>query len=193
MILIALCFALLLGLVVAGGRVSNLGAVQVRWGWLAPLAFAMQAYLIFFPADRAGGLLSARSLLLTASLMLLLVVVWQNRHLRGVKLIGLGLLLNFLVMAVNGGFMPIAPDTLAQIGYDGNASQLETGYIVGRTKNVVVEPGEASLWFLSDIMVVPRPFPLPTALSVGDLLIVVGVFVFLWEAMFWHTARVSLV
>ena len=193
MILIALCFALLLGLVVAGGRVSNLGAVQVRWGWLAPLAFAMQAYLIFFPADRAGGLLSARSLLLTASLMLLLVVVWQNRHLRGVKLIGLGLLLNFLVMAVNGGFMPIAPDTLAQIGYDGNASQLETGYIVGRTKNVVVEPGEASLWFLSDIMVVPRPFPIPTALSVGDLLIVVGVFVFLWEAMFWHTARVSLV
>ncbi|HJX37827.1 MAG TPA: DUF5317 domain-containing protein [Anaerolineae bacterium] len=193
MILIALCFALLLGLVVAGGRVSNLGAVQVRWGWLAPLAFAMQAYLIFFPADRAGGLLSARSLLLTASLMLLLVVVWQNRHLRGVKLIGLGLLLNFLVMAVNGGFMPIAPDTLAQIGYDGNASQLETGYIVGRTKNVVVEPGEASLWFLSDIMVVPRPFPIPTALSVGDLLIVVGVFVFLREAMFWHTARVSLV
>lgn len=193
MILIALCFALLLGLVAVGGRVSNLAAVQVRWGWLAPLAFAMQAYLIFFPADRAGGLLSARSLLLTASLMLLLVVVWQNRHLRGVKLIGLGLLLNFLVMAVNGGFMPIAPDTLAQIGYDGNASQLETGYIVGRTKNVVVEPGEASLWFLSDIMVVPRPFPLPTALSVGDLLIVVGVFVFLREAMFWHTARVSLV
>jgi hypothetical protein len=28
---------------------------------------------------------------------------------------------------------------------------------------------------------------------VGDLLIVVGVFVFLREAMFWHTARVSLV
>jgi hypothetical protein len=191
-ILIVLCFALLLGLALAGGRLSNLAALQVRWGWLAPLAFLMQAYLIFFPADRAGGLLSARSLLLAGSLTLLLVVVWENRHLGGVKLIGLGLLLNFLVMAVNGGFMPIAPDTLAQIGYDGNASHLETGYIVGRTKNVVVEPGEASLWFLSDIMVIPRPFPIPTALSVGDLLIVVGVFLFLREAMFWRTARVTL-
>jgi hypothetical protein len=192
MILIALCLALLLGLAVVGGRVSNLASVDVKWGWLAPLAFLMQAYLIFFPADRAGGLLSARSLLLTASHMLLLAVVWQNRHLGGVKLIGLGLLLNFLVMVVNGGFMPITPEALVQIGYDGNASQLETGYIVGRTKNVVVEPGGATLWFLSDLVVVPRPFPIPTALSVGDLLIVTGVFFFLREAMFLHRASASL-
>jgi hypothetical protein len=193
MILIALCFALLLGLVAVGGRVSNLATVEVKWGWLAPLAFLMQAYLIFFPADRTGGLLSARSLLLIASLILLLVMISQNRHLGGVKLIGLGLLLNFMVMALNGGFMPITPEALTQIGYDGNASQLDTGYIVGRTKNVVVEPGEGYLWFLSDIMVVPRPFPIPTALSLGDVLIVAGVFFFLREAMFLHRLQTNLV
>jgi len=192
MILIALCLILLLGLVAVGGRVSNLATTNVKWGWLAPLAFLMQAYLIFFPADRMTGLLSARSLLLTASHALLLVVVWQNRHLGGVKLIGLGLLLNFLVMALNGGFMPITPEALTQIGYDGNASQLETGYIVGRTKNVVVEPGEATLGFLADIMVVPRPFPIPTALSVGDLLIVSGVFFFLRQGMFQYRTRAGL-
>lgn len=192
MILIALCLALLVGLAAVGGRVSNLAHVQVRWAWLAPLAFLMQAYLIFFPAERAGGLLSARSMLLTASHILLFVVVWQNRHLSGVKLIGLGLALNFLVMVVNGGFMPITPDALVQIGYDGNASQLETGYIVGRTKNMVTESGEANLWFLSDIMVIPRPFPMPTALSVGDVLIVLGLFLFLREFMFLHQASTSL-
>ncbi len=192
MILIALCLALLLGLAVVGGRVSNLASVDVKWGWLAPLAFLMQAYLIFFPADRAGGLLSARSLLLAASHILLLAVVWRNRRLAGVKLIGLGLLLNFLVMVVNGGFMPITPEALVQIGYDGNASQLETGYIVGRTKNVVAEPGDAALWFLSDLLVIPRPFPIPAVLSVGDLLIVTGMFFFLRDAMFLHKARVSL-
>ncbi len=175
-----------------GGRGSNLASVDVKWGWLAPLAFLMQAYLIFFPADRAGGLLSARSLLLAASHILLLAVVWRNRRLAGVKLIGLGLLLNFLVMVVNGGFMPITPEALVQIGYDGNASQLETGYIVGRTKNVVVEPGDAALWFLSDLLVIPRPFPIPAVLSVGDLLIVTGMFFFLRDAMFLHKARVSL-
>lgn len=191
MILIALCLALLLGLVALGGRASDLTHVQVRWGWLAPLAFLMQAYLIFFPAERAGDVLSPRSLLLVASHVLLFVVIWQNRHLSGIKVIGLGLLLNSLVMVVNGGFMPITPETLVQIGYDGNASQLETGYIVGRTKNVVAEPGEASLWFLSDVMVIPRPFPIPTALSLGDLLIVLGVFFFLREAMFLHKVSAS--
>jgi len=116
-------------------------------------------------------------------------VVWQNRDLGGVKLIGLGLLLNFLVMVANGGFMPITPDALARIGYDGNVAQMETGYIVGRTKNVVAEPGDAMLWFLSDIMVIPRPFPIPTALSLGDVLIVSGVFLFLRESMFVRGAR----
>ena len=191
MILIALCLALLLGLMALGGRASDLTHVQVKWGWLAPLAFLMQAYLIFFPAERAGDVLSPRSLLLVASHVLLFVVIWQNRHLSGIKVIGLGLLLNSLVMIVNGGFMPITPETLVQIGYDGNASQLETGYIVGRTKNVVAEPGEASLWFLSDVMVIPRPFPIPTALSLGDLLIVLGVFFFLREAMFLHKVSAS--
>jgi hypothetical protein len=193
MILIALCLAFLLGLVVVGGRVGNLDRIEVRWAWLAPLAFLIQAYLMFFPAERAGGLLSARSLLLTLSHVLLFVLVWQNRHISGIKLIGLGLLLNFLVMVVNGGFMPVTPHTLAQIGYDANAPQLETGYIVGRTKNVVMVPGDASLWFLSDIMVIPRPFPIPSALSVGDLFIVLGVFAFLRKAMFLPQARASLV
>jgi hypothetical protein len=192
MILIALCLILLLGLVAVGGRVSSLATTDVRWGWLAPLAFLMQAYLIFFPADRMGGLLSARALLLTGSHVLLLAVIWQNRHLGGVKLIGLGLLLNFMVMVLNGGFMPISPGALTQIGYDGNASQLETGYIVARTKNVVVESGDAVLWFLTDIMVVPRPFPIPTAMSVGDLLIVSGVFFFLRQAMFPYRTRARL-
>jgi len=192
MILIALCLLFLLGLVVVGGRVSNLARVDVKWGWLAPLAFLMQAYLIFFPAERVGGLFSARSLLLTLSHVLLFVLVWENRHLSGVKLVGLGLLLNFMVMLVNGGFMPIAPDTLVRIGYDGNVAQLETGYIVGRTKNVVAAAGEARLWLLSDTLVIPKPFPIPTALSVGDLLIVSGVFLFLWRAMFEHRVRASL-
>jgi hypothetical protein len=191
MILIALCLALLLGLILVGGRVSNLASVNVKWGWLAPVAFLMQAYLIFFPAERAGDVLAPRSLLLVASHVLLFVVIWQNRHLSGIKIIGLGLVLNFVVMIVNGGFMPITPETLVRIGYDGNASQLETGYIVGRTKNVVVEPGEATLWFLSDIMVIPRPFPIPTALSVGDLLIVMGVVFFLREAMFLRRVSAS--
>lgn len=183
MILIALCLVFLLGLIAVGGRVGNLAHIELKWAWLAPLAFLMQAYVIFVPAETAEGLLSGRSLILIFSNCLLLAVIWHNRQLAGVKLIGLGLLLNFLVMTANGGFMPITPEALAQSGYDSNAPRLETGYLVGRTKNIVMEPGEARLWFLSDVLVIPRPFPIPSALSVGDLVIAAGVFFFLREPM----------
>ncbi len=191
MILIALCLAFLLGLMAAGGRVSNLAHIKVKRGWLAPLAFIMQAYLIFFPGETGGGLLSLRSLVFVFSYGLLFVVVWYNRRLPGVKLIAIGLLLNFLVIVLNGGFMPIAPDTLVRIGYDGNVSQLETGYLVARTKNIVIEPGDGRLWFLSDIFVLPRPFPIPAALSIGDFLIIVGMFFFLREPMLGQAEEAS--
>lgn len=183
MILVALCLVFLLGLMAAGGRVSNLAQIKVKRGWLAPLAFLIQAYLIFIPAETGGGLLSTRSLILIFSNCLVFLVIWHNRQLPGLKLVGLGLLLNFLVIVLNGGFMPITPDTLVQIGHDSYAPRLETGYRVALTKNIVMEPGEARLWFLSDILVIPRPFPIPSAVSVGDLLIVVGVFFFLREPM----------
>ncbi len=183
MILIAACLVFLLGLMAVGGKVSNLGHIQVQLGWLAPLAFLMQAYLIFFPADRGGGLLSSRSLLLIFSYGLIFVVIWYNRQLRGVKLVGLGLLLNFLVIVLNGGFMPITPEALVQTGYDVNAPRLETGYLVARSKNIVMEPGDARLWFLSDIFVLPSSFPIPAAFSLGDILIAAGIFLFLCKPM----------
>lgn len=190
MILIALCIVFLLGLIAVGGRASNLVRIQVRCGWLAPLAFLVQAYLMFFPAEKGGGLLSSRSLILIFSYGLLFVVIWYNHQLPGVKLIGLGLLLNFLVIVLNGGFMPITPEALVQTGYDANAPRLETGYLVAGSKNIVMEPGEARLWFLSDILVLPSPFPIPSVLSLGDVFIAAGTFFFLREPML-HKAPAS--
>ncbi len=183
MILIALCLVFLLALGALGGKVGNLASIQVRLAWLTPLAFLMQAYPIFFPGLKGGGLLSGRSLILILSHGLLLVVIWYNRQLTGVKLIGFGLLLNFLVMVLNGGFMPITPEALVQAGYDVNAPRLETGYLVARSKNSVMEHGEARLWFLSDILVLPSSFPIPSAFSAGDVLIAAGMFFLLRAAM----------
>jgi hypothetical protein len=183
MILIAAGLVFLLVLTALGGRLSSIADLSVRHLWLAPLAFLIQAYLIFSPGERGGGLLSGRSVVLVFSYALLLVVVWLNRQLAGVKLIALGLLLNFLVIVLNGGFMPITPEALLRTGYDVNAPELETGYLVGRSKNVVMEAGKARLWFLSDIFVLPRPFPIPAAFSLGDVVIAAGMFFFLWKPM----------
>lgn len=191
MILIASGLLFLLALMAFGGKIRNLADLPVRSLWLAPLAFLIQAFLIFFPGETGGGLFSARSMVLILSYALLLVVVWLNRKVAGVKLIGLGLLLNFLVIVLNGGFMPVTPEALVRTGYDVNAPRLETGYLVARSKNIVMQAGEARFWFLSDIFLLPKPFPIPTVFSIGDVLIAAGTCYFLYKPMMGKAAANS--
>jgi hypothetical protein len=51
------------------------------------------------------------------------------------------------------------------------------------SKGIVLPREEANLWFLGDVFVVPRPFPLPSIFSPGDVLIAAGAFVLLQKAM----------
>ena len=41
---------------------------------------------------------------------------------------------------------------------------------------------QARFWILGDILVIPEPFPWPTAMSIGDVLLAVGVFLFIVRA-----------
>jgi len=38
--------------------------------------------------------------------------------------------------------------------------------------------------YLADIILIPRPYPLPKILSLGDIFLMIGVFVFFQEEMF---------
>jgi hypothetical protein len=120
---------------------------------------------------------------LLLSYALLLIVVWVNRRLSGMALIGLGLALNLLVMLVNGGYMPISPEALSMSGHTELATQ-EPGVRLASSKDVLLLTTQTRLWFLSDILVIPPPFPLPTVFSLGDAVIAVGAF--------WLTQRAML-
>jgi hypothetical protein len=132
---------------------------------------------------KTEGFLSARVLILVASYLLLLGVVWKNRALPGVWLIGVGLLCNFAVMLANGGYMPITREALAAVGHLQNAASAETGTRVLATKDIVLPRDETRLWFLSDIFVVLPPFPIPSVFSPGDVLIAAGMFLLVQRAL----------
>ena len=113
------------------------------------------------------------------SLVLLLVFVWQNRGLTGIQIVGLGVICNLVVILVNGGLMPITPDTLAQINPGSLPERWGPHLHYGYSKDVILLREQTNLWALSDILVLPPPFPRPTAFSVGDVLIAVGILVLL--------------
>jgi hypothetical protein len=113
---------------------------------------------------------------------LMAIFLWLNRHLPGMKVIALGLLLNLAVVIANGGYMPVSPQALAL--KEGRVpSAEEYGRWRSRSKDVVLDRSETRLWLLSDIFVIPKPLPFTSVLSIGDLLLAAGAFIVVYRQM----------
>ncbi|MBC7238062.1 MAG: DUF5317 domain-containing protein [Chloroflexi bacterium] len=185
-LLVALVVSLLVALV-RGGKLLNLANISLRLGWLALLAFAAQALVIYAPLPRGQGLLAPRSLFLLTSYGVLIVVILANRRLPGMCLIGLGLLLNLTVMVANGGFMPVAPEALAKAGLSGLALGQEAGARLRATKDILLPREMTRLWPLSDVFAIPPP--LGSVFSLGDLVLAIGLFVLLQRVMVQSSSK----
>lgn len=189
-LLAAILLSVAVGLV-RGGRLAGLSQVPFRWSTLAVAAFAVQALFIYQrPAQPVIGGWGWQELALSAAHLLLLVVAWANRRLTGVPWIGVGLLLNWVAMLANGGWMPITPDALVGAGHGNLAPSLAAGTRVYSSKNIILPRDQTRLWLLSDVFVLAAPFPIPSVISVGDALIAVGAFALVQQAMLGHPSTV---
>lgn len=187
-LLLALAVALLVALL-RGGSLRNLADFHLEWGWLAGLALAIQIVAIYWATGDRYLYLQGGALVVSS--LLLLPVVWRNRRSPGLALIGLGLALNLTVMVANGGFMPITPEAVARIGHQHLIVQLGGVERMRGSKGIVLPREETALWVLSDIFIIPPPFPVASAFSLGDVLVAVGAFIFLQRAMVGASPRSS--
>ncbi len=174
MITMALAVLLILLVLVARyGRAGlwRLAELEVRAGWLLGLAFVLQAALV------AG--LQPALLLTVATALCIGIFGYRNRGQPGIALAAGGALLNFLVMIAAGGLMPVQADVVAQLG---DIAITEGGRLPG-TKSVVGLPHWESLTFLSDWLLLPDGAGRLAAWSIGDLVLLSGIALFIWQAM----------
>jgi hypothetical protein len=183
MVLLVLALLALLTAVLRGGQFSRLAAIRIRSGWLILVAFAMQVWLVYFSTGKTGGAFDPSSWMHVGSYALLMTALWQNRHLPGMPVIALGLLLNAAVITANGGFMPIEPDAVERIGHTSRVVEPQLGSRVLMAKDLVLPRNLTRLWLLSDVFVVALPYPFRTAFSLGDALLAAGIFVLLNRVM----------
>jgi hypothetical protein len=175
----------LVGMIRAWFRNKPYSLPELSKPWLVLAALIPQVLAFQFPANARWFSDSAAAAVLVASLVTLLIFVWFNREHDGIVIIGLGLALNLLVIALNRGLMPIAPETAMALFPDLPRNTWQVGTRPGRSKNILLPHEGTRLADLSDAILLPEWFPWMRAVSPGDLLIVLGVFwllAFEWES-----------
>lgn len=155
---------------------------ELRFAWLVPLAFVPQWLIFYWPLTHLLSIHQLAAWALVISQILLLVFTWANRRLVSFWVFGIGLALNLLVISLNGGLMPVSPETVHQIMPATAVSKLTLGSRVGSSKDVLLLEQQTYLAWLSDRFILPDWIPYKVAFSLGDMLIALGAFWLLWTA-----------
>ena len=174
MILI-ICLAVGLALRVLSGRgLSSLAHARLRGETPLLLLLLLQALL---PLLRlTGGAAHVAFYFWLATFPVLASVAWLNRSQPGMAVLGLGLLLNFVVIGVNGG-MPVLPAAIVAVTGTARLHSIPAGDFVH-----LVGSGMTRLPWLADSLPLPGPTWLRSVASAGDCLLFVGVAAYLAAA-----------
>jgi hypothetical protein len=170
-----LLIALTVGMI-RGGDLSAFSRHHWRWSLLPALAIVLQVAAFMPDVGTPGSARTVSASLHLISYLLILGFVWINRKTPWVWLIGIGLAANFLVIAANGGFMPVSPKALA-----GTSSAPVALKDVHHNSRLMGE--STRLRFLGDVFRTPDWLRIRRAFSVGDVLIGLGAFALVQRLM----------
>jgi hypothetical protein len=174
-LLTALVAGLLVGVGVARSQKRSWRLPQLGSLWLVVVALLPQGLAFYLPTTRAHIPDAVAAAGLIISQTLLLVFCWLNRKASGIWLLALGTGLNLIVIAVNGGFMPISLQTVSRLIPPDKLPALQVGSRYG-FKDILLLPEETHLVWLSDHLLPPKWFPYQVAFSPGDIGIAAGAF-----------------
>ena len=177
---------MILLLAVAAGSIFGLARFRIKradyplpdlnFSWLVVLAVIPQLLAFHIQATAIRIPDPAASLILITSQVCLLLFCWANRERSGFWALGLGLLLNLIVISINGGWMPISLETIQALYPAFPVESLPLGGRPGYSKNILLLAGEIKLEPLADRLLLPDWVLWRRAVSLGDVVIAWGCF-----------------
>ncbi len=177
--------AIVLGLIVAifrKGKIRNIENMHIKGWYLFLIAGLIQG---------AVSWLKGKNLILgpeffdkyffyihLITYLLMITGIILNIKMRFMKFLLIGLVLNFIVIFANGGKMPVSFKNAP--GYEHYTDEMpDKAFDIKHT--LVSE--DTKFVYLADVIVLPRPYPLARIISIGDIFLMLGVYLFFQEAM----------
>lgn len=139
-----------------------------QWG-LVLCALALQVAVVYGPLGTLG---EGRRWLVLGSYALLFPPLLANWRLWGIRVMAVGVVMNFLAMLLNGGWMPVTPEAVQKAGLDYLLQASGAGEVIPHTKDVLTPRQFVHLYPLTDVIVLR--FPSPKVYSPGDLILFLG-------------------
>ncbi|MBM7571589.1 DUF5317 domain-containing protein [Aquibacillus albus] len=151
-----------------------------KWGWIFPVIFILQ-FTVFYFQNAIEFIGSISNYLFIFVYIIGLIFLWVNRFQYGISIIFLGVLLNFIVMIVNGGRMPVSEEA---------ANVLDPMYIQALKDGLygkhMILTETTKLAFLGDIIPITSPYPKSQVISIGDVIMNIGIFLFIQDKMLYR-------
>lgn len=145
-----------------GGRLANLGAVELRGKAAILASLGLQLLVVTIVPNAFSHTVDTTIHL--ASYGLAIVFVYSNRHLPNLWVAALGGALNLAAIAANGGEMPASRTALLAAG----KPVVHKGFVNS------APVAHARLAFLGDIFSIPKALPLANVFSIGDVVLLIG-------------------
>jgi hypothetical protein len=163
--------------IACGGSLGRCLSARVSWWPILLAAFAVELVLYNPPINRLDwAIMAGPSIWVVCKILMLAVLIrnaFDDASSRPVWLvICLGMALNTLAILANGGHMPQSADAAAAVW---GADYVRADAYSGRLENVSWMGPDARLPWLCDILPLPRWLPRPNVLSIGDVLLALGV------------------
>jgi len=166
-----------------GGRLRNLKDIRFRNSWLVFLAIIVKVvtnsslrYYLHIPETLSP-------FLYIISLFLILIFIACNIRLKGLSIVGLGLLSNFMAIVANKGYMPVKLEYYKLIATADELEKMNRG--LPAFNHIATGPG-TKLYYLTDIFLMPHWIFITRIFSLGDVLITIGASVFVWHYLKTH-------
>lgn len=148
----------------------NLGDIELRAWWLLFVSLGLQFGTRLLPDETWSEGVGVAMVLV--SFILLMVMVVLNWRKPGMWIAGLGVLMNFVVIAVNGGMPVLAGAAEVASGFTVSEPDLS-----GTFKHVLLDE-TSRLTFFSDVIPI-RLVGIGEVISLGDIFLALGLGVFL--------------